>query len=100
VPARNLAESPTRFLIDPSDHIAAIRRARRRGRQVVGFYHSHPTSAAFPSETDRREANYPDHLYLIVGLAAEPPEFRLFRFNGRDFVETELALEGLPSSSG
>jgi proteasome lid subunit RPN8/RPN11 len=90
VSARNLAESPTRFLLDPSDHIAAIRSARRRGLRVVGFYHSHPKSAASPSETDRHEANYPDHLYLIVGLVTALPEFRLFRFDGRDFVETEL----------
>jgi len=78
--ARNMADVPTRFLIDPQDHIDAIRRARQRGLQVVGFYHSHPHSSAVPSETDRAEANYPDHLYLIVGLAAASPEIRLFRF--------------------
>ena len=79
-PAKNIADAPTRFLIDPQDHIDVIRRARLRGLQVVGFYHSHPHSSAVPSETDRAEANYPDHLYLIVGLAAASPEIRLFRF--------------------
>jgi len=78
--ARNIADEPTRFLIDPQDHIDAIRRARTSGLAVVGFYHSHPHSAAIPSETDRAEATYPDHLYLIVGLAAATPEIRLFRF--------------------
>jgi proteasome lid subunit RPN8/RPN11 len=77
--AKNIADASTRFLIDPQDHIDAIRRARQRGLQVVGFYHSHPHSSAVPSETDRAEANYPDHLYLIVGLAAASPEIRLFR---------------------
>jgi desampylase len=78
--AQNIAERPTRFLINPQDHLDAIRHARQRGLQVVGFYHSHPHSPAVPSETDRAEANYPDHLYLIVGLAAASPEIRLFRF--------------------
>ena len=40
------------------------------GSRCVGFYHSHPRSAATPSATDRAEASYPDHLYLIVSLAA------------------------------
>jgi proteasome lid subunit RPN8/RPN11 len=88
VAAQNLAETPTRFLIDPRDHIAAMRDARRRQLQVVGFYHSHPKSPAIPSETDRREANYPDHFYLIVGLASRQPEIRVFTFDGHDFIET------------
>jgi proteasome lid subunit RPN8/RPN11 len=87
VPARNLADLPTRFLIDPQDHINAIRDARVRGLEVLGFYHSHPHSPAVPSETDRAEAGYPDHLYLIASLASEPPEIRLFVFSEGNFLE-------------
>ena len=49
VPARNLAEDPDRFFVDPVDHIRARREARTRGLDVVGFYHSHSHSAARPS---------------------------------------------------
>jgi proteasome lid subunit RPN8/RPN11 len=87
IAARNIADRPTRFLIDPQDHIDAIRGARARGLDVLGFYHSHPHSSALPSETDRAEASYPDHLYLIVGLASEPPEIRLFRLTDGNFLE-------------
>ena len=38
----------------------------------VGIYHSHPRSAAKPSQTDINLATYPDWLYLIVSLEAEP----------------------------
>jgi proteasome lid subunit RPN8/RPN11 len=93
VAARNIAEHPgTRFLIDPKDHVAALREARRRGLDVVGFYHSHPRSAATPSETDAAEATYPDFLSLIVGLGhqgavgSEGPDVRLYRFSGGTFV--------------
>jgi proteasome lid subunit RPN8/RPN11 len=85
VRTRNSADQPTRFLIDPRDHFDAIRSGRSRGLDVVGFYHSHPHSPAEPSETDIAEANYPDHLVLIVSLAADPPDARLFRFDGRNF---------------
>src|SRR5262245_41454334 len=61
-PARNIAVQPTRFLIDPKDHIDGRREARGQGLDVVGFYHSHPHSPPDPSATDRAEADYPDHL--------------------------------------
>ena len=77
-PARNLRRSPTRYLVDPADHFAAIRSARQAGLAVVGAYHSHPASAASPSPTDEREATDPDFLYLIVSLVtAETRGFRL-----------------------
>jgi proteasome lid subunit RPN8/RPN11 len=86
VRTRNLAPEPTRFLIDPKGHIDGRRHARERGLDVVGFYHSHARSAAFPSERDRDEAGYPDHLYMIVSLR-EPSEARLFRLTAGNFVE-------------
>ena len=84
--ARNVAGDPlTRFLIEPADHIAARRDARHRGLEVVGFYHSHPASPAEPSPRDLAEFSYPDHLYLIVSLRAEPVEIGLFRFERGSF---------------
>ena len=67
-PARNLRLSPTRYLIDPADHFAAIRTARARGRTVVGGYHSHPSGPPEPSTTDHRDASDAAFLYLIVSL--------------------------------
>ena len=87
VPTRNAADRPTRFLIDPQDHFEAIRTARRRQLDVVGYYHSHPHSPPLPSATDLAEANYPDHLSLIVSLCDDPPDVRLYRFDGRNFLE-------------
>ena len=93
VRAGNLSEHPTRFLIDPKDHIRARRDARAAGLDVVGFYHSHPQSAAVPSATDLAEAAYPGHLYLIVGLMGEAVDVRIYRFTGERF-ELEIADAG------
>jgi [CysO sulfur-carrier protein]-S-L-cysteine hydrolase len=90
VAARNIAAAATRFLVDPQDHIDTLRAARQRGLEIVGFYHSHPHTAALPSETDRAEASYPDHLYLIVSLAVEPADARLFRFVTGNFREVQF----------
>ena len=87
VAARNIADRPTaRFLIDPKNHLDALRDARRRGLDVVGFYHSHPRSAAEPSPVDVAEASYPNHLFLIVGLGTPRPDVRLYRFADGNFL--------------
>jgi proteasome lid subunit RPN8/RPN11 len=93
---RNLAESGTRYLLDPKGHIDARRNARRRGLSVVGFYHSHPGTPAEPSPTDIAEATYRDHVYLIVSLREggipEQAEARLFKLVEAAFVEVPLVL--------
>jgi proteasome lid subunit RPN8/RPN11 len=92
VAARNIADQRAiRFVIDPQDHLDALRSARRRGLEVVGFYHSHPRSTATPSETDLAEANYPHHLFLIVGLGPvglgpRSPEIRLYEYSAGSFL--------------
>lgn len=87
VRTRNVAGRPDRFLIDPKEHIDARREGRHRGLETVGFYHSHPRSPARPSATDLAEASYPDHLYAIVSLRCEPAEVRIYRLEGRDFLD-------------
>jgi proteasome lid subunit RPN8/RPN11 len=91
--ARNLASDPSRFLVDPKDHIDARREARERGIDVLGFYHSHPRSAAVPSPTDVAEASYPGHLYLIVGLAGGQPDVLLYRLEGGDLKSEKFEVE-------
>ena len=85
VRASNLETGTTRFQIDPRDHIRALREARARNLDVVGFYHSHPRSRPYPSETDRAESGYADALHLIAGVAEHGDEAKLFRI-GRDSV--------------
>jgi proteasome lid subunit RPN8/RPN11 len=87
VRARNLAEDPSRYRLDPEAHFNARRAARQRGLDVVGFYHSHPHSEPEPSITDLSEAAYPGHLYLIVRPLPEGAKVRVFRFEEGRFLE-------------
>jgi proteasome lid subunit RPN8/RPN11 len=90
--ARNLDAKATRYLIDPEDHFAAIRRARAEDLEVVGAYHSHPASAPIPSATDIAEANSgSDFLYVIVSLVDE--EVRAYRIDAGVFSPLALNPE-------
>ena len=94
VPAKNAAARSTRFLIDPKDHIDARRDARRRGLEVLGFYHSHPQSPPWPSATDVAEAAYPEVVHLIVSLEGDTTDARLYRIERG--AATELPLMAVP----
>jgi proteasome lid subunit RPN8/RPN11 len=93
VRARNLLASPTRYLLDPADHVAAIRRLRGSDRSVIGAYHSHPSSPALPSATDRAEIFYSDFLWVIVSLLDPEGEVAAFRLSGGDLTALPILLE-------
>ena len=66
-PARNVHPAPqTHFEIDPQSLIDAHRDARGGGRQVIGYYHSHPSGRAEPSATDRLMAAADGMVWAIV----------------------------------
>jgi proteasome lid subunit RPN8/RPN11 len=83
--SQNLRASPYGYEIDPKSLLAA--NDLDDDGLGVAIYHSHPRSAAEPSQTDINLAQYPHWLYLIVSLAVEP-ELRAWRIaDGR--VEEE-----------
>ena len=93
VRAANIEPGTTRFLIDPRDHLQAIRQARARQLDVLGFYHSHPHSRAYPSATDLDESVYPDAVHLIVGVVNGDQEARLFTLDPPRMSELPLIVE-------
>jgi len=90
VRARNLDTNATRYLIDPEDHFAAIRAAREERLEVIGAYHSHPSSAPVPSPTDIAEANSgPEFVYVIVSVVDE--DVRAYRIDAGVFKPVALS---------
>jgi proteasome lid subunit RPN8/RPN11 len=73
----NAADEPrTRYELDPAETaqvFASVERGSesRDTTEVVGFYHSHPRGPPGPSATDRAQAQWPGHVYLIVSLASD-----------------------------
>jgi proteasome lid subunit RPN8/RPN11 len=63
----NSAATPAhRWRIDPGELLAAHRRGRARGEDVVGLYHSHPDQPAHWSPADLEEAHGLGLAYVIV----------------------------------
>ena len=65
--SREEAAKRNRFLITPDDLMRGEKVARSRGRDVVGFYHSHPDHPAVPSQFDLEHA-WPVYSYVIVSV--------------------------------
>ncbi len=72
------ADRRVRYMMDPAEQFRAMKAIRAAGLTLMGIYHSHPHSEAYPSATDIRLAFYSDLLYIIVSLAQENPNLRAF----------------------
>lgn len=82
VPVANVAADPERFYeLDPAATVGAIEDAECRGRDVIGFYHSHPRGSASPSDTDRARATWSGYVYAIVA----PEGVVAYRWTGESF---------------
>jgi cysteine synthase B len=61
------AERKRRFLVSPEAYRTAEAEADRKGRRLLGFYHSHPDHPAEPSAFDLEHA-WPNLSYVIVSV--------------------------------
>lgn len=76
---KNAAMSPIRYEIEPKDLLIFSKYLRQFKLKHLGIYHSHPSSEAYPSETDTAEAYYPDCTHFIISLLrSKDPNVRAF----------------------
>ncbi|MDQ3879686.1 MAG: M67 family metallopeptidase [Chloroflexota bacterium] len=93
-PARNADESPLRYNVDPDDLVRITFEIDDAGADVVGIFHSHVASAAVPSETDRRQAFYPDAFYVLASLTdRDHPDLRAWHIRHGRVEEAGLRVE-------
>lgn len=92
-PTRNAADNPrVSYRIDPRAQLAMMDAIETAGREVVGFYHSHPVGPPAPSTRDLEEAAWEDHHYLIVSMAGSWPTVDAWRYTGRDFTSETVTI--------
>lgn len=93
----NVERSPFTYRFDPQEQFRFFKEIDALGMELLGIYHSHPRSPAYPSQTDIAQAFYPQAAYLIVSLhSADAPaaevDVRAFRIQGGVITEEELAV--------
>lgn len=89
--AINAEASPLRYSLDASDQFRIMQDMERRSEELVGIYHSHTGSAAYPSQTDVNLAAYPDAVYVIVSLEdPQNPDLRGFWIRDGQIDEADL----------
>jgi [CysO sulfur-carrier protein]-S-L-cysteine hydrolase len=91
--ATNAEHSPVRYVVDPRDQIRIQNDIDDNGWDLAAIYHSHTRTEAYPSQTDINLArNWPDPLYVIVGVAGDEPDVRAFRIVDGEVDEAELEI--------
>ena len=91
VTMKNADASPVSYRLDAREQLKVFDEIDEEGLDLLGIYHSHTHSEAYPSETDRRQAFYPDALYLLLSLQdRENPVLRAFRILDGEVAEEEL----------
>jgi proteasome lid subunit RPN8/RPN11 len=72
-PLVNELASPIEFRSEPRSMFEAMRDMRRKGLEVLAIYHSHPSTAAFPSAKDRALSSGDQVVCLIISLRDSVP---------------------------
>ena len=84
----NIEESPTNFTISNTELVNAYRYAEEKNLEVIGIFHSHPNSEAYPSNTDKKFMKINPVVWIIYSnlkdqfrayyLDSEPIEIQIF----------------------
>ena len=90
---RNSAASSRLYEVEPIDHLKADRDAESNGLEIVGVYHSHTHTDAYPSPTDVKQAPDPTWHYVLVSLKDSAPVVRSYRIVDGTIQEEPLELE-------
>lgn len=88
----NAAASPLRYEMDPQGQFDALKAIEGAGDELLGIYHSHTRSAAYPSQTDVNQAvAWPEQIYVIVSLEdSEQPDVKAYLLADLKIADVDL----------
>lgn len=87
----NTDKSSKTFFIDPKEQFKVMKEIRKSGQELVGIYHSHLDTEAYPSAHDVELAYYSEASYVIVSIKDKDyPNIKSFKI-----VEGKITEEGV-----
>jgi proteasome lid subunit RPN8/RPN11 len=93
-PTANAARSARLYSVPPKELLSADRSASSSGLALVGVWHSHTHTPAYPSPTDVAQAPDPDWHYVVVSLSDLEPVARSYRIVGGSVQEEAVLVAG------
>ncbi|MHC4534265.1 MAG: M67 family metallopeptidase [Planctomycetota bacterium] len=91
----NTDKSPKAFFMDSQEQFWAMKDMRLLGLEMIGIYHSHVASPAYPSSRDVKLAFYHDVYYVIISLKdKDNPQVRTFKIGEDNISEEEIQTGG------
>lgn len=92
-PMTNQDASPVSYRLDPKEQLHAFDEIEDEGWELLAIFHTHTHSEAYPSETDRRQAFYPEAAYLVLSLSDRAnPQLRGFRIEDGTVQEEDVRI--------
>jgi [CysO sulfur-carrier protein]-S-L-cysteine hydrolase len=101
-PMTNADASPVTYRLDPTEHLAVMNEMDDEGWDLLGIFHTHTHSEAYPSKTDREralwpegtQASFPGSYYLIMSLSdRDNPDLRAFTIaDGGEVFEEDVVV--------
>lgn len=85
--AKNIEESPINFTISNEQLIEIYKTAEEKKTDVVGIFHSHPNSEAYPSSTDKKFMQSNPVVWVIYSGVSE--NFRAYMLES-DILEIQV----------
>ncbi|MGI8753209.1 MAG: Mov34/MPN/PAD-1 family protein [Acidimicrobiales bacterium] len=92
-PAENASRSSRIYSVAPRDLLRADREAEDAGMALIGVWHSHTHTDAWPSPTDVAQAPDPAWHYVLVSLRDTHPVVRSYRIQDGQIEEEPVALQ-------
>ena len=89
-----LAASAKLYTVDPKEHLRADRAARGARAPIIGVFHSHTHTEAYPSPTDVAQAPDPGWHYVLVSLRDTHPVVRSYRISDGQITEEPVEVPG------
>lgn len=90
----NTDKTAATFFMDAKEQLKAMKDIRTLGLEMVGIYHSHVASPAYPSSHDVEMAFYPEASYVIVSLKDKTnPEVKSFKIKEGKIEEEEVKIK-------
>lgn len=92
-PATNEAASARVYTVAGRDLLRADRAAEDAGLSLLGVWHSHTHTDAYPSPTDISQAPDPDWWYVLVSLRDVEPAVRAYRIRAGEVEEQPITVQ-------